>query len=86
MLDRESRLDATLLHELCDVAAWLVQGVCKPPYGPEFKAWADVAREHYSYAIHASHRYECQTCGCPYKRHSKSMNTDSGEYHGPLVY
>jgi predicted SprT family Zn-dependent metalloprotease len=98
VLDRESRLNATLLHELCHVAAWLVQGASKPPHGPEFKAWADVASKRYpmcqverchSYAIHAPHRYECQTCGCPYKRHSKSVDTDKhvcGMCHGPLVY
>jgi predicted SprT family Zn-dependent metalloprotease len=98
VLDRESRLNATLLHELCHVAAWLVQGVSKPPHGPEFKAWADVASKRYpmcqverchSYAIHAPHRYKCQTCGCPYNRHSKSVDTEKqvcGMCHGPLVY
>jgi predicted SprT family Zn-dependent metalloprotease len=98
VLDRESRLNATLLHELCHVAAWLVQGVARPPHGVEFKAWADIASGRYpmhqverchSYAIHAPHRYECQTCGCAYKRHSKSVDTDKqvcGKCRGRIVY
>jgi predicted SprT family Zn-dependent metalloprotease len=98
VLDRESRLNATLLHELCHVAAWLVQGVSRPPHGEEFRAWADIASARYpmhqverchSYAIHAPHRYECQTCGCAYKRHSKSVDTDKqvcGKCRGRIVY
>lgn len=43
IIDEEHRLRATLLHELCHAAAWLVDGVSKPPHGKCFKKWANIA-------------------------------------------
>lgn len=28
------------VHEMCHVAAWLIDHTAKPPHGPAFKAWA----------------------------------------------
>lgn len=43
VIDDEERLRATLLHELCHAAQWLVDGVHKPPHGSSFKKWAVLA-------------------------------------------
>ena len=40
VIDDEERLRATLLHEMCHAAQWLVDGVHKPPHGSSFKKWA----------------------------------------------
>jgi hypothetical protein len=40
VIDDEDRLRATLLHEMCHAAQWLVDGVHKPPHGSHFKKWA----------------------------------------------
>jgi hypothetical protein len=45
IIDEENRLRSTLLHEMCHAAAWLVDGVSKPPHGSCFKKWADVSME-----------------------------------------
>ena len=39
VIDNESKLRNTLVHELCHVAAWLVDHVNKPPHGKEFQKW-----------------------------------------------
>lgn len=41
VVDSLTRLRSTLLHELCHVAAWVVDHTAKPPHGPCFKHWAD---------------------------------------------
>lgn len=33
------KLKSTLCHELCHVAAWVIDGVRKPPHGKTFKKW-----------------------------------------------
>jgi len=43
VIDEEVRLRQTLLHEMCHAAAWLVDGVHKPPHGPCFKKWSNIA-------------------------------------------
>eukprot|EP00956_Cyclotella_meneghiniana_P038737 scaffold159340_cov23-Cyclotella_meneghiniana.AAC.1 len=43
VIDSEEKLRSTLLHELCHAAAWLVDGVHKPPHGPCFKKWAAIS-------------------------------------------
>lgn len=43
VIDDEQRLRSTLLHELCHAAAWLVDGVHKPPHGKCFKKWASIS-------------------------------------------
>mmetsp|Transcript_14197 Transcript_14197/g.25225 ORF Transcript_14197/g.25225 Transcript_14197/m.25225 type:complete len:560 (-) Transcript_14197:3543-5222(-) len=83
VLDTYERLKSTLLHELCHVAAWLVDGSAKPPHGPVFKKWASRATSVYpqhevttchSYKIHAKFWYECVDCKAQFKRHSKSVD------------
>jgi hypothetical protein len=34
------KLRCTLAHEMCHAAAWIVDGVSKPPHGDAFKTWA----------------------------------------------
>ena len=40
VLTDEGRLQQTLAHELCHAAAWIVDGVAKPPHGVVFRKWA----------------------------------------------
>lgn len=84
--DTCNRTAATLLHELCHVAAWLVDGVHKPPHGRVFKMWAarvsrfypqfEVTTTH-SYSIRYKYTYECMSCKTAYGRHSKSIDVDA---------
>ena len=71
VLDTPERLEATLLHELCHAAAWLLDGQARPPHGPHFWAWARRAAAAlpgasvstcHSYEIHCKHRFECTGC------------------------
>ena len=43
VIDSVDRLRSTLLHEMCHAAAWLIDGVIKPPHGPCFKKWAKLS-------------------------------------------
>lgn len=45
IIDEEHRLRATLLHEMCHAAAWLVDGVSKPPHGACFRKWAIISMQ-----------------------------------------
>ena len=45
IIDEEHRLRSTLLHEMCHAAAWLVDGVSRPPHGACFKKWANIAMQ-----------------------------------------
>ena len=45
IIDEEHRLRSTVLHEMCHAAAWLVDGVAKPPHGTCFKKWASIAMQ-----------------------------------------
>eukprot|EP00753_Platysulcus_tardus_P010597 PLAT2883.1.p1 GENE.PLAT2883.1~~PLAT2883.1.p1 ORF type:complete len:390 (-),score=144.30 PLAT2883.1:71-1240(-) len=85
VLDDSHKLRKTLLHELCHVAAWLLDHTRKPPHGPAFKRWAAVAgRRAPSLPVTTSHTYEiafkyqyvCQnrSCGQTIGRHSKSID------------
>ncbi len=59
VLDCFSKLERTLCHELCHVAAWLVNHTAKPPHGPVFCAWAGKAMALYSHLdITTCHAYE----------------------------
>ena len=40
VVDSEYKLRNTLAHELCHVAAWVVDHKAKPPHGEHFKKWA----------------------------------------------
>ena len=95
--DTGNRVASTLLHELCHVAAWLVDGVNKPPHGRVFKAWAQRATDAFphwevstthSFAIRYKYTYACVECGTSYGRHSKSIDTATqrcGQCMGALV-
>ena len=85
ILDNLERLRATLLHEMCHAAAWLVDGVHKPPHGKVFKKWAnhsmrriqdvEVTTTH-DYVIRFKFAWKCQNaaCGSIIKRHSRSVD------------
>ena len=63
------RLAATLLHEMCHVAAWTLDAQARPPHGARFQAWAARAaralpavpcvRTCHSYRVHAPHAWRC---------------------------
>jgi hypothetical protein len=97
-VDTEDKLRNTLCHEMCHAAAFLVDGVSKPPHGTHFRAWAaramrahpglDIQRCH-SYDIHYKYTYACVgECGQTYGRHSRSIDVASkrcGRCFGALV-
>ena len=68
VVDSEAKLAQTLCHELCHVAAWLLDHVDRPPHGPVFKAWAAAAMRAFphldittchTYAIHLPFQWQC---------------------------
>ena len=88
VLTDEHRLRATLLHELCHAAAWVIDGVRKPPHGPVFKKWGTLSSQMYAdlpvstchnYKIEYKYIYRCENYGksCHWEmgRHSKSVDT-----------
>eukprot|EP01026_Neomeris_dumetosa_P040838 TRINITY_DN3378_c0_g1_i10.p1 TRINITY_DN3378_c0_g1~~TRINITY_DN3378_c0_g1_i10.p1 ORF type:complete len:590 (-),score=58.74 TRINITY_DN3378_c0_g1_i10:220-1989(-) len=84
ILDTEERLRSTLCHELCHVAAWLIDHNRKPPHGPVFKKWGLSASQKFpgitvrtchNYDIHVPHVWKCESCFKQYRRHSKSIDT-----------
>jgi predicted SprT family Zn-dependent metalloprotease len=83
VLTNHERLEATLAHELCHAAAWLVHGVSKPPHGKHFKFWGQQVERNFpeleittchSYEIQFKFRWVCKTCTQTYGRHSKSID------------
>ncbi|KAK3273974.1 hypothetical protein CYMTET_17820 [Cymbomonas tetramitiformis] len=85
VLDDRAKLASTLCHELCHVAAWLIDHVAKPAHGTVFKKWGGKAMTQYpdlnvstchNYEIHYPFRYTCRNDSCKkeYRRHSKSIN------------
>jgi predicted SprT family Zn-dependent metalloprotease len=85
ILDNLERLRATLLHEMCHAAGWLVDGVHKPPHGKVFKKWAQISMRRirdvevtttHDYAIRFKFAWKCQNtaCGSIIKRHSRSVD------------
>ncbi len=82
VLDTPLKLAQTLLHELCHVAAWLVDGTNRPPHGRVFNKWAAAASAAYparrvttchNYAIRFKFTYACTFCAARVGRHSKSI-------------
>lgn len=96
VVDDLERLYATLAHELCHAAAWVVNDVSRPPHGREFKAWAATFRGWdpalgitvcHEYEIQCRFVYTCQRCENVYGRHSRSIDTERkacGKCHGRL--
>ncbi|KAL7752496.1 hypothetical protein RI367_002030 [Sorochytrium milnesiophthora] len=85
VLDDDERLQKTLAHEMCHVAAWLIDHTNKPPHGLAFKAWADIVAEAYpelavttchSYEIDFKHKWECTNAACRniIGRHAKTID------------
>lgn len=60
VLDNNERLRSTLLHEMVHAAAWIVDGVSKPPHGACFKKWAKVASKATGIVVTTTHDYEIQ--------------------------
>lgn len=88
LIDDEQRLRSTLMHELCHAAAFLVDGVTKPPHGECFKKWANVAMKLIpEITVSTTHSYVTNThkfawactnndCRIIIKRHSNSVHVD----------
>lgn len=85
ILDSVERLRSTLLHELCHAAAWLVDGVHKPPHGIVFRKWANLSMRKirdvevttkHDYVIQFKYAWKCTNtaCGAIIKRHSRSVD------------
>lgn len=86
ILDSKDRLRATLLHEMCHAAAWIVDNNSHPPHGPVFKKWARIARRQTGIPVKTTHTYNiakyawaCSTASCPVKvqRPTKSFKSDA---------
>lgn len=87
VIENEEQLRSTLLHEMCHAAAWLVDGVHKPPHGKVFKNWAsksmrkikdvEVTTTH-DYQISYKFAWACTNakCNVVIKRHSRSIDTN----------
>lgn len=87
VLDDSKRLQSTLLHEMCHAAAWVVDGVSKPPHGTCFKKWAAVATcripgsevtTTHDYKIQYKYAWACTKPGCTFlvQRHSRSIDVN----------
>eukprot|EP00978_Attheya_sp_CCMP212_P016613 scaffold43696_cov48-Attheya_sp.AAC.2 len=94
IIDDSERLRATLLHEMCHAAAWLVDGIHKPPHGQCFKKWANIkdvtVSTTHDYQITYKYAWACATpnCGVVIKRHSRSLDINRkccGRCQGKLV-
>ena len=80
----EDRLKATLIHEMCHAATWIINGV-KEGHGPIWKGWAYKASQVYpdyppitrchSFSIETKFKYKCTNCYYTIGRHSKSIDT-----------
>ena len=73
VLDDEDRLCSTLLHEMVHCAAWIIDGVSKPPHGSCFKKWARIAMKKipgmivtttHDYAIQFKYAWVCSFLIC----------------------
>ena len=85
VLDDEERLRSTLIHEACHAAAFIIDGITKPPHGPDFKKWGRRAMNKFpgvvvttthSYEIQFKFFYTCSGCGYMYKRQSNSLDVE----------
>jgi predicted SprT family Zn-dependent metalloprotease len=99
LIDRENRLRRTLMHELCHAAAWVIDGINKPPHGEAFRRWADRAERlvpsmevstTHNYAIQYKHSWRCtdEACGVVYRRVKRSIDVNAhrcGRCNGRLV-
>ncbi|XP_053992700.1 uncharacterized protein LOC128883875 [Hylaeus volcanicus] len=100
VIDKEERLQSTLLHEMCHAAQFLLENEEQPAHGPGFQKWAKKARRlwpfipvtiTHNYEIHYPKRYQCEACGHIYGRHSKISNLSTArcgkqECQGSLIF
>jgi predicted SprT family Zn-dependent metalloprotease len=72
----------TLVHEMCHVAAWLIDGILAPAHGNHFWKWAGRVEKAipgikvtqcHSYEINVPFKFICTNDGCQhvYSRHSR---------------
>ncbi|KDE08761.1 hypothetical protein MVLG_01214 [Microbotryum lychnidis-dioicae p1A1 Lamole] len=86
VVDSVMKLNNTLAHELCHLAAWVISNELSPPHGKAFKLWAarvmaarpdiEVTTTH-SYQITYKYRWRCLSLDCQkiFQRHSRSIDT-----------
>jgi hypothetical protein len=61
VLDDPERLRSTLLHEMVHAAAWIIDGVSRPPHGQTFKKWAKIAMKKIpDVEVTTTHDYQIQ--------------------------
>ena len=88
VVDSVEKLRLTLAHEMCHAAAWLVDGVSRPPHGRAFQQWARrCERAVPGLAISTCHRYDifypwrwaCENADCAHieGRHTDSLDVDA---------
>lgn len=87
VLDDRTRLRSTLLHEMCHAAAYVLDGVSRPPHGDCFWKWANLAMKcfpdvevttRHDYDIDFKYKWACsnESCNVVIQRHSRSVNVD----------
>ncbi|QRV86648.1 HMG (high mobility group) box protein [Ceratobasidium sp. AG-Ba] len=85
VVDCEERINNTLSHEMCHLAAWIFDGETDKQHGPKFKHWGNrvmKARKDitittcHSYEISYKYEWKCtaEGCGRTFGRHSKSID------------
>ncbi|KAG8687547.1 hypothetical protein FRC09_013428 [Ceratobasidium sp. 395] len=91
VVDCPERINNTLSHEMCHLAAWIVDGEVKHQHGPRFKAWGNRVMDTrsditittcHSYEIAYKYEWKCasERCGQTFGRHSKSIDPDKQDY------
>ncbi|XP_048191776.1 germ cell nuclear acidic protein isoform X2 [Perognathus longimembris pacificus] len=83
--DSADRIRDTLIHEICHVASWLIDGV-QDSHGDSWKFYAKKCNEIHpelpmitrchNYRINYKIYYECIQCGARIGRYTKSLNTE----------
>lgn len=59
MVDCESKLNNTLSHEICHIAAWAIDKEMKPPHGSAFKHWGrKIMKVRKDISVTTKHTYE----------------------------
>ena len=86
VLDDAKKMKATLLHEMCHAAAFLIDNVARPPHGNCFKKWANHATFRTNIEVSTYHSYEIafkfawactsKSCNVVIKRHSRSVDVE----------
>ena len=88
LIDDKSRLQSTLMHEMCHAAAWIIDNIHKPPHGKCFKKWGNLAmRKIDGLLVSTTHEYVTNTfkhawhctnpnCNFIVQRHSRSVNIE----------